>query len=258
MRRYPSSPYSASFSFGPGPVSPAIKALIYANIGMFVLAWLVDSVTWYLGLRPQSVFTQFYLWQPVTYLFLHAGFLHILFNMLALWMFGVELERLWGTRFFLKYDFVTGVGAAAIMMLLALPWEYVFPLEGVRTFTASLRYPTTVGASGSIYGLLLAYALYFPDRPLLFFPIPIPIKAKYFVMILAGMALLLSVTASQGGVANAAHLGGLVVGYLYLKFWRTRPMAEIKYRYFKWKMNRVRRKFDVYTGGRNDWDRKVH
>ncbi len=256
MRRYPSSPYSVSYSFGPGPVSPAIKALIYTNIGMFVLAWLVDSVTWYLGLRPESVFTQFYLWQPVTYLFLHSGFLHIIFNMLALWMFGVELERLWGTRFFLKYYFVTGIGAAATMILLALPWEWMIP--GLEPFTRSMRYSITVGASGSIYGLLLAYALYFPDRPLLMFPIPIPIKAKYFVMILAGMALLLSISANQGGVANIAHLGGLVVGYLYLKLWRTRPMAEVKYRYFKWKMNRVRRKFDVYSGGRNDWDRKLH
>ena len=256
MRRYPSSPYSVSYSFGPGPVSPAIKALIYTNIAMFVLAWLVPSVTLYLGLSPESVFGRFYLWQPVTYLFLHHGFLHILFNMLALWMFGVELERLWGTRFFVKYYFVTGVGAAVTTMLLALPWEWVIP--GAGAVTTSVRYSITVGASGAIYGLLLAYALYFPDRPLFMFPIPIPIKAKYFVMILGGMALLLSMSGNQGGVANIAHLGGLVVGYLYLKLWRTRPMAEIKYRYFKWKMNRMRRKFDVYSGGRNDWDRKVH
>ena len=258
MRRYPSSPSSVSFSFGPGPVSPAIKELIWANVSLFVLAWFVPSITLYLGLSPESVFGRFFIWQPVTYLFLHAGFLHIIFNMLALWMFGVELERLWGTRFFLKYYFMTGVGAGATMMLLALPWEWVLPLQAVEGLTTSMRYSLTVGASGSIYGLLLAYALYFPDRPLFMFPIPIPIKAKYFVMILAAMSLLLSMSANQGGVANAAHLGGLVVGYLYLRLWRTRPVAEIKYRYFKWKMNRMRRKFDVYSGGRNDWDRKVH
>ena len=258
MRRYPSSPHSVSYSFGPGPVTPAVKWLIYANIVMFVLGWFVDAVTVYLGMSTQAVVTQFHLWRPVTYLFLHAGFLHIIFNMLALWMFGVELERLWGTRFFLKYYFVTGIGAAGTMMFMALPWEWAFPFGWVQSLTESMRYSNTVGASGSIYGLLLAYALYFPDRPLFMFPIPIPIKAKYFVMILAGIALLSSMAANQGGVANVAHLGGLVVGYFYLKLWRTRPLAEVKYRYFKWKMNRMRRKFDVYTGGRNDWDRKVH
>lgn len=250
MRRYP-SPSRVSYSFGPGPVSPTIKALIWANVVMFVAAWLAPRITLYLGLRPEDVVMRFYVWQPATYLFLHAGFFHILFNMLTLWMFGVELERLWGTRFFLKYYFLTGVGAAATTILLAF-----LPLPG--EINATLRYALTVGASGSIYGLLLAYALYFPDRPLFMFPIPIPITAKYFVMILGGIALLSSMSASQGGVANVAHLGGLAFGYLYLKVWRARPLAEIKYRYFKWKMNRVRRKFDVYSGGKKDWDRNVH
>jgi membrane associated rhomboid family serine protease len=231
-------------------VSPTIKALIWTNIAMFVAAWLMPSLTQYLGLRPDDVVTRFYLWQPVTYLFLHAGFFHILFNMLALWMFGVELERLWGTRFFLKYYFLTGVGAAFTTILLAF-----LPLGHLSLL---LRFVPTVGASGAIYGLLLAYALYFPDRQLFMFPIPIPITAKYFVMILGGIALLSSMSASQGGVANIAHLGGLAFGYLYLRVWRTRPLAEMKYRYFKWKMNRVRRKFDVYSGGKKDWDRNVH
>jgi membrane associated rhomboid family serine protease len=256
MPRYP-SPSGITYSFGPGPVSPTIKALIWANVAMFVVLWFAprnvaahDVVTYYLGLRPHDVLTRFFFWQPFTYLFLHANFLHILFNMLTLWMFGVELERLWGTKFFLKYYFVTGVGAAATVILLA----YVLPGET----GAVLRTSWTVGASGAIYGLLLAYALYFPNRPLYMIPIPIPILAKYFVMILGGMALLLSMSANQGGVANAAHLGGLAFGYLYLKAWRTRPLAEIKYRYFKWKMNRVRRRFDVHSGGKKDWDRKFH
>lgn len=250
MPRYP-SPSRISYSFGPGPVSPTIKALIWANIAMFVLSWFSPGVTRYLGLRPEDVLTRFYVWQPATYLFLHSGFFHILFNMLTLWMFGVELERLWGTKFFLKYYFLTGIGAAVTTMLLAF-----VPLPG--EINATLRYSLTVGASGSIYGLLLAYALYFPNRPLYMFPIPIPITAKYFVMILGGIALLSSMSANQGGVANVAHLGGLAFGYLYLKLWRTRPLAEIKYRYFKWKMNRVRRRFDVHAGGKKDWDRNVH
>jgi membrane associated rhomboid family serine protease len=257
MRRYP--PSSVSYSFGPGPATPTIKALIWANVVMFVAHWLApakpaagtDVLTYYLGLRPQDVVNSFFVWQPVTYLFLHSGPFHILLNMLALWMFGVELERLWGTRFFLKYYFVTGVGAAATTVILAF-----VPLPG--DINAVLRYVPTVGASGAIYGLLLAYALYFPNRPLYMFPIPIPIAAKYFVMILGAMALLSSLSANQGGIANIAHLGGLVFGYAYLKTWRTRPLAEIKYRYFKWKMNRVRRRFDVYSGGKKNWDRNVH
>jgi membrane associated rhomboid family serine protease len=247
MRRYPSSPSSLAYSFGPGPVTTVIKTLIWTNVAMFVLSWIFPAVIPLLGLVPNDVIHDFYIWQPVTYLFLHAGFFHIIFNMLALWMFGVELERLWGTRFFLKYYFVTGIGAALTTMVLSF-------LPGV--FGETMRYSVTIGASGAIYGLLLAYGLYFPNRPIymyLLFPIP----AKYFVMILGGIAFLSSI-GGQGGVAYTAHLGGLLFGYFYLKMWRTRPLAEVKYRYFKWKMNRVRRRFDVYSGGRNDWDGKIH
>jgi membrane associated rhomboid family serine protease len=241
-----------AFQFGPGPVTPAVRLLILANVTCFVGAWLLQvgfgvSVLGLLGLRPESVLRGFWVWQPVSYLFIHAGLVHILFNMLALWMFGVELERLWGRIFFLKYYFVTGVGAAATVLALSL----------VPEIGDALWNTVTVGASGAVYGLLLAFGLYFPDRPIYFFAI-FPVPARYFVLIIGGIALLLSMGGDQGGVANSAHLGGLLFGYLYLRVWRTRPLAELKYRYFKWKMNRVRRKFDVYTGGRNDWDRHVH
>ena len=114
-----------------------------------------------------------------------------------------------------------------------------------------------IGASGAIYGLLLAYGLYFPDRPILMFML-FPIPAKYFVMIIGAIAFYSSLGVT-GGVASATHLGGLVVAYLYLKGARVDPLAELKYRYLKWKINRVRRKFDVYSGGRtNDYDRRVH
>jgi len=253
MSRYPSSTRTLAYSFGPGPLTPVIKILLWTNVALFVVWRLApravsDLLTLYLGLQPAAVLTRFFLWQPATYMFMHAGIGHILFNMLALWMFGVELERMWGRTFFLKYYFVTGIGAAVTTILLSL-----LPFA----FGDALWSAYTVGASGAIYGLLLAYGLYFPDRPIyvwMLFPIP----AKYFVMIMGGIAFLLSVSGSDGGVANAAHVGGLAFGYLYLRVWRTRPLAEIKYRYFKWKMNRVRRKFDVYSGGRNDWDRKVH
>jgi len=116
----------------------------------------------------------------------------------------------------------------------------------------------TIGASGAIYGLLLAYGLLFPNRSImLYFVFPIP--AKYFVMILGAIALLMSVSDSGGGVAHITHLGGLVAGYLLLRGRRFSPANEVRYRYLRWKMERARRKFGVYTGGRkDDWDKRVH
>jgi membrane associated rhomboid family serine protease len=252
MPRYPSSRYlSSSYSFGPGPVSTAIKALIGLNAALFLLSALPsigELFRYDLGLRPETVISRLWLWQLATYMFLHAGLLHILLNMLALWMFGTELERIWGTGYFLKFYFVTGIGAGVLTVVFSL-----LPFS----FAETLRYSTIIGASGAIYGLLLAYALYFPNRPILmYFLFPIP--AKYFVMILGAIAFYSSL-GDAGGVANATHLGGLLVGYLYLKSGYVHPFAELKYRYLKWKINRVRRKFDVYSGGRtDDWDRRVH
>jgi membrane associated rhomboid family serine protease len=246
--RYPSNS-SFAYSFGPGPLTPAIKMLVAANVAMFVVAFVAPSVTLRLGLRPADVFGSFAVWQPLTYMFLHSGLFHLLFNMLALWMFGVELERMWGTRYFLKYYFITGLGAAATTLLLAL-----LPVS----FGESLYYSLTIGASGAVYGILLGYALYFPSRPIyMYFVFPIP--AKYFVIIIGAISLFSSM-GGGGGVAHTAHLGGLVVGYLYLKSGRFHPMSEIKYRYLKWRINRMRRKFDVYSGGRagDDVNRRVH
>jgi membrane associated rhomboid family serine protease len=248
MRRY-SSPYASSFSFGPGPISTAIKALIAANVLMFVATTFDPALYTRLGLVPVDVVEHLRVWQLGTYMFLHGGFFHILFNMFALWMFGTELERTWGTRYFLKFYFVTGIGAAALTVLFSLA-----PFG----FAEQVRYSVVIGASGAIYGLLLAYALYFPDRPIyMYFLFPIP--AKMFVLIMGGIELLSSVSGVQGGVANATHLGGIIVAYAYLKSARIHPVSELKYRYLKWKINRVRRKFDVYSGGRaDDWDRRVH
>jgi len=247
MRRY-SSPYASSLSFGPGPISTAIKALIGANVAVFVLQFFMAIVTDVLGLHPLFVLRYFWVWQLATYMFLHGGIFHIVFNMLALWMFGVELERLWGTRYFLKFYFVTGIGAGLITVLFSL-LPFAFAQQVLRS--------NVIGASGAIYGLLLAYAMYFPDRPIyMYFVFPIP--AKVFVAIIGALAVL-SLLSEAGGVANATHLGGLIVAYLLLKSARIHPMAEVKYRYLKWKINRVRRKFDVYSGGRaDDYDRRVH
>jgi membrane associated rhomboid family serine protease len=242
-RRYPSS-YVSSFSFGPGPISTALKAIIAVNVAMFVAGWAIPGLIEVLGLVPYRLVHQLYVWQLVTYMFMHGGALHVAFNMLALWMFGAELERTWGTRYFLKYYFVTGVGAGVLTVVIALlPFEYTQFIY---------QYPT-IGASGAIFGVLLAYGLTFPERPIfLYFVFPIP--AKYFVLIVGAISFF-----SGGGVAHATHLGGIVVGYLFLKSSRIHPISEVKYRYLKWKINRVRKKFDVYSGGRaDDWDRRVH
>lgn len=248
MRR-PSSPYASSFSFGPGPLSPVMKGLIAANVAMFLLTTFVRALVPILGLVPWFVVHEFRIWQLATYMFLHGGLLHILFNMLALWMFGAELERMWGSREFLKFYFTTGIGAGILTVLFAL-----LPFG----FAQQLQTAIVIGASGAIYALLLAYAMYFPDRPIyMYFVFPIP--AKIFVLIMGAIAFYSSLVETGGGVANATHLGGLVVGYFYLKRGRMHLVSELKYRYLKWKINRVRKKFDVYSGGRaDDWDRRVH
>jgi membrane associated rhomboid family serine protease len=244
--RYSSN--SFSYSFGPGPVTPAVKALLIANVAAFLVTWIVPVVQRQLGLRPADLFEHFAVWQLVTYMFLHGGVFHILFNMLALWMIGVELERMWGTRYFTQYYFVTGIGAGLTQVILGL---LPFP------FAADFYYGLTIGASGAIYGLLLAYAMYFPNRPMyMYFLFPVP--AKYFVMILGAIAFL-GAAGGGSGVAHTAHLGGLVAGYMYLKSGRVHPISEIKYRFLKWRINRMRRKFDVVSGGRaDDVNRRVH
>jgi membrane associated rhomboid family serine protease len=249
MPRY-SSPYASSFSFGPGPLSKTLKVLIGANVVMFLATTFADprgALIWYLGLVPLSVIHRFWVWQLATYMFLHGGIFHILFNMLALWMFGTDLERRWGTRYFLKFYFVTGIGAGALTVLVSLlPFEFAQHLQGA----------IIIGASGAVYGLLLAYAMYFPERTIILYVFPLP--AKIFVAIVGAIALFSSLS-DAGGLANATHLGGLLIGYLLLKSGRIHPMSELKYRYLKFKINRVRKKFDVYSGGRaDDWDRRVH
>jgi len=249
MPRYPSSPYTVQF--GPGPVTPAVKALLIANVGMFVVTMLMPSLRFVLGLQPASVIGSFAVWQVVTYMFVHADVMHILFNMLTLWMFGVELERVWGTPFFSRYYAITGVGAGLCTVLVSL-----LPFG----FAQQMYLAVTIGASGAIYALLLAYALYFPHRQIIFIIFPLP--ARVFVMILGGIALLFSISSEQGGVAHIAHLSGLAIGYLYLRggSLRVHPLAELRYRYNKWRIDRMRRRFDVYSGGRrgDDIDRRIH
>lgn len=142
------------------------------------------------------------LWQLVTYMFLHGGLWHILFNGYALWLFGSVLERVWGFRRFLVYYFFTGIGAGVTTVLYA-------QVTGETSLS--------VGASGAIYGLLLAFAFYFPNQPLYFFFIPVPIPAKYAVVLLGGFAVIAKLTGVLPLIGHLAHLGGLLFGLLYLK-----------------------------------------
>jgi membrane associated rhomboid family serine protease len=251
MPRFPSRYSSPSLSsFGFGPLSTAIAALIGVNVLMFLVTWIAPSLQFQLGLVPMWVVHEKRVWQLLTYMFIHAGGFHLIFNMLTLWMFGSELERIWGTRFFLKFYFITAVGSGLLTVVVAL--SRFPPLQ-------ALLVSNIVGASGAIFGLLFAYALYFPNRIIYYFIFPI--RVRIYVIISGAIALYASMSDNGSGVANATHLGGLLIAFVYLKGARLKlnPWAEVKYRYIKWKINRVRKKFDVYSGGKNDeWNRRVH
>lgn len=188
-----------TFSFGPTGITKAVKYLLLANVGIFFLEFLWGGELIHLfGLTPALV-KKGYIWQFSTYMFLHGGFFHILFNMFALWMFGCEIERAWGSKEFLRYYFITGVGA------------------GVFTFFLSFNsHVPTIGASGAIFGILVAFALMFPDRPIYLYFL-VPIKAKYLVIFFAVIEFLASFRHTSDGIGHFAHLGGMVIGYIYIK-----------------------------------------
>ena len=213
------------------PLTPAVKGLVVACVAAYAAQVLLDLaggggfdsyglLLQSLGLVPHEVLHGLRLWQPVTYLFLHGGFGHVLFNMLALWMFGAALEPEWGARRFLFYYFLTGIGAGLFTVAL----------------TPAADNPT-IGASGAIFGLLLAFAYIHPNRPVFLYFV-FPVKAKWFALGLGVMTLLSSwAYTGGGGVAHLAHLGGMVFGYAYLKrVWR---VGEI-YREIRWRVRRRR------------------
>lgn len=258
MRRVYYQGAPARYSFGPGLMTPAVKALIWINVAVFLVAELTPRAAgnWlneFFGLVPVLVLTDLRIWQPITYLFLHGSVGHILMNMLILWMFGVQLERVWGTRFFVRYYLVAGIGAAMVTLVVSL-----LPFS----FSDATYVTITIGASGAIYGLLMAFALYYPETPILMFLL-FPVPAKYFVMILGAIAF---ISAPRGdGIGHITHLGGLIAGYLYLRrlggisLGRLGILADLKYRYLKWKMGRLRKRFNIHSGGQDqDWRDRIH
>lgn len=228
----PSIQLMNTYFFG-GPITRTVKALIIGNIAVFVVqnvAHLFGSnfVDLHFGLVPGLVTSELMLWQLVTYMFLHGGVFHIFFNMLTLFMFGNELERYWGTPRFLNYYFVTGIGAGICSWMVA-PHSY----------------SVVIGASGSIYGLLLAYGLTYPNR-IVYVNFLLPIKVKWLVIIMGAMAFFSSFGGTDSGIASIAHLGGMAVGYLFLK---GKEWVD-KYRYFNEQRHReqLKRQFEVYYG----------
>jgi len=207
------------FSFGYG-LTPVIKKLVIIMGAVFLLQMVVSgSISLYLGLVPILVWKKFFLWQLATYIFLHGGIGHILFNLLALWMFGGELESYWGSRKFLFYFFFCGIGAG-ICTVLFTPFPYD-------------RTPV-IGASGAIYGILLAFGWLFPNR-LIYIYFLFPIPAKYFVIIFGLIEFLYLRGGAGGGVAHLTHLGGLFFGLIYMAYPYLRQ--KIRRQYYKRKWN---------------------
>ncbi|MEO8038772.1 MAG: rhomboid family intramembrane serine protease [Betaproteobacteria bacterium] len=193
---------------------PVTQALLGLNIVVFALQGIfgygieANFALWPPAQLDQPMVPSFEIWQLITYGFLHGSFMHVAFNMLALWMFGRDVERALGWRRYLQY-YLTCVITAALAQLL------------VMNLTSTPPYPT-VGASGGVFGLLLAYGLLFPRRIVMLLIPPIPMPAKWFVVLYGLLELVLGVTGTQSGVAHFAHLGGLAGGFFLLQFWRGR------------------------------------
>ena len=187
------------------PMPPITQALLLINVAAFCIDYFVGPwFTQLLALWPIDS-GRFLPWQVATYSFLHGSMTHLFFNMLGLWMFGAELEQLWGPKRFIQF-YAASVLTAALAQLL------VASLTGAQ-------YPT-VGASGGLFGLLLAFGMMFPNRTIIpLFP-PIPMKAKVFVALYGGLELLFGVTGSIQGVAHFAHLGGMLGGFLMIRYWQ--------------------------------------
>jgi rhomboid family protein len=247
---YSSRSYVRPYLPGGGSLPAGIKGLLIANTAIFVFQFLTRgafaSIFSLFALYPVEVVHSFYIWQLGTYMFIHGGIWHILWNMLALWMFGVELEELWGTERFLKFYFLCGIGAGVFVVLM----NYAFGNPAVPT----------IGSSGAIYGVLAASAALWPDRIILAFLI-VPMKMKYFVAIVGAIAFISSFDLNSG-VSDIAHLSGIAFGILYVKAPRVRgfdPMESMRASYNTWKLNRAKRKFQVYMRKqRSDRDRWVN
>ena len=209
-------------------IPPAVKNIIFINILVMLMTMIKEDFMYetFALFYPTSPF--FHWWQPVTHMFMHGGFWHLFFNMYTLWIFGSVLERVWGAKKFLLFYFVTGLGAALVhtgVEWLEVQYWLMKAADGtyaVQSAIDAIKMTPTVGASGAIYGVLMGYAMLYPDSILrLIFP-PIALKAKWFVLIFAAIELVTGMTGTGGGIAHFAHLGGLIFGFLLIIFWKKR------------------------------------
>ena len=214
-------------------ITPAVKAIIIINVIIFLLINLMgkrSGIDWVniLGLHlPESKHFAFY--QYITHMFTQEGLTHIFFNMFAVWMFGRILEQVWGPKRFLFYYLVCGIGAGLIQELVQyIHYETVLSAyDSVNTgysvipMKEYLNMMTTVGASGSVYAILLGFGMLFPNQPMFIFPLPFPIKAKYFVIGYALIELYSGFANNPGdNIAHFAHLGGMIFGFILIMYWR--------------------------------------
>ena len=226
-------------------ITPAVKTLLITMTAVFLgqtavaLTYHQDGSNWiyeHFGLVPGLAVFYAYIWQPFTYIFLHGGLWHLLINMLVLWMFGCDLERVWGQRKFYTYFFTCGVGAGLIVIaaeLLPMAWHHM--PSGIPT----------VGASGAIYGVLVACAVLFPDRQIWLIPFPVTLSMRVYVSIMVAIEFFSELTSGTGdNVSHVCHLGGIVIGYLYLR--RGSFFYNMRNSVSDWKQRRLRRKFKVY------------
>ena len=190
-----------NLSFRPQYFTEAIRVLISINILLFLFRYISIErfdLAQIFGLSSNDVWPM--IWQPLTYMFIHGDFFHLFMNMFVLWMFGSEMESIWGSRGFLKYYFITGIGSGLIWLLLNI----------------SNPFSVLIGASGAIYGVLLAYGLMFPNRKVLIYFL-FPIKVKYFVLLLGVIAFISSIGDTGSNISHLTHLSGMLIGFIYLK-----------------------------------------
>jgi membrane associated rhomboid family serine protease len=235
--------YRISFDFY---ITPGVKLLLIANFAVFffeVLLYHFSGLSSYdlllkrFGLVPAGVVPGLRIWQPFTYLFLHdvSTVWHILMNMLMLWMFGRELELVWGRNRFLRYYFLTGVGAGVINVLVkTAPTFWGHPYSFVPT----------IGASGAIFGIMIACAILFPDRRVYLFPIPVAMSMRTVVAIMAAFTFLGTFGLGDDKVSHICHLGGMLVGYVYLR--RDSFLYNVRNSVTDWKVQRNKKKFEVF------------
>lgn len=204
---------------------PVTMSLICVNGVMLIALWLFQrlgiDLNFVLGLHYWKA-PSFALYQFITYMFMHGGFSHFFFNMFALWMFGTVIEHTWGARRFLLFYFVCGLGAALVQEIV---WGLTMSPVALAYYG---DYLITVGASGAIFGILLAFGMLFPNAPLFIMFIPIPVKAKWFVIGYAVLELFAGISATGDNVAHFAHLGGMIFGYLLIRYWQKRDRKRIR------------------------------